>query len=103
VKQLQQHISSALKTLKEVEGRGWHNILLSSVDPINEGGEALKLLKIAAGYKQFNREYPGCSADTKLEVYAVLRAAYDNRCFPSRKHLSKAQFERLLMMQLERL
>ena len=102
MKQLQQYISSALKTLKQVEGRDWHNILLSSVNPIDEGSEALKLVKIAAGYKQFNREYPGCDTDTKLEVYAVLRAAYDNRKFPTRKHVSKAQFERLLDMQLSR-
>lgn len=101
-KQFQQHIAKAQKTLREVESRGWHSILLSSVDAINEAGEALKLIKIAACYKDFTREFADADIETKLEAYAVLRAAYDNRKFQSRKHLSKAQFERLLMMHLER-
>ncbi len=101
-KQLQQHIAKSLKTLREVESRAWHSILLSSADPIYEAGEALKLVKIAVGYKDFTREFADADIETKLEAYAVLRAAYDNRKFPSRKHLSKAQFERLLTMHLER-
>jgi hypothetical protein len=100
---LQQKLAQAQKTLREVKSRGWHSILLSSISPIDEGGEALKLVKIAAGYKQFNREYPNFDLEAKQEVYAVLRAAYDNRRFPPRRHLSKAQFERLLMLHLERL
>ena len=95
-------MTKALKTLREVESRVWDRILLSSVDPINEGGEALKLIKIAACYKDFTREFADANIDTKLEAYAVLRAAYDNRKFPTRKHVSKAQFERLLDMQLSR-
>lgn len=101
-KQLQQKLAKAQKTLREVESRGWHSILLSSVDPINEGGEALKLVKVAACYKDFTREFPDADIETKLEAYAVLRAAYDNRKFPARKHVSKAQFERLLDMHLSR-
>ena len=101
-KQLQQHIAKSLKTLREVESRGWHSILLPSVDPINEPGEALKLIKIAACYLDFTREFADADIETKLEAYAVLRAAYDNHKFPSRKHVSKAQFERLLDMHLER-
>lgn len=62
----------------------------------------MKLIKIAACYKDFTHEFPDADIETKLEAYAVLRAAYDNRNFPTRKHVSKAQFERLLDMHLSR-
>ena len=102
-KQLQQHIAKSLKTLREVESRGWHDILLSSTNPIDEAGEALKLIKIALGYAQFVANNPTVDADTKHEAYLVLRAAYDNQHFPRRNHLSKEQFEQLLDIHLERL
>jgi len=101
-KQLQQHISKAQKALGEVEQRSWHGILLSSINPIDESGEALKLLKIASGFQQFTREFAETNYDAKQEAYAVLRAAYDNRSFPQRRYLSKLQFARLLVLHLER-
>ena len=102
-KQFDQNIAAALKALREVENRGWHSMLLASANPIDEGGEAVKLMKVAAAYKRFVREFPSVGVEAKLEAYAILRAAYDNRMFPPRKHVSKAQFERLLDMHLERL
>lgn len=101
-KQFDQSIANALKALREVESRSWHSIFLASANPIDEGGEGLKLVKVAVAYKQFVREFADASIEARLEAYAILRAAYDNRIFPSRKHLSKTQFERLLMMHLER-
>lgn len=102
MKHYQAHIAKALKALREVESRVWYSILLSSVDPVNEAGEALKLLKIAACYQDFTREYANVDIETRLEAYAVLRAAYDDQHFPPRRHLSRAQFEYLLVLHLER-
>ncbi len=85
-----------------MESRGWHSILLSSADPINEGGEAVKLIKITACFQDFTREFADADIGTKLEAYAIRRATYDSRKFPSRKHVSKAQFEHLLDTHLAR-
>ena len=102
-KQLQQHIAKALKTLHEVESRSWHDILLTSINPIDEAGEAVKLIKIALGYKQFVVNNPSVDAETKREAYLALRAAYDNQRFPKRNHLNKELFEQLLDIHLLRL
>jgi hypothetical protein len=102
-KQFDQNIAAALRTLREVERRDWHAILLASANPVDEGGEAMKLVKIAAGYQQFVREFPNVNYDTKTkqEAYAILRAAFENQHFPPRQHVSKAQFGRLLDMHLK--
>ncbi|MFA5010201.1 MAG: hypothetical protein WC553_03165 [Patescibacteria group bacterium] len=102
-KQFNQHINSTLKALREVESRDWYSLLLASANPIDEVGEAVKLIKVAAGYKQFVRECPDTGSETRREAYLLLRAAYDGGVFPPRQHVSKAQFKRLLDMHLSRL
>lgn len=100
MKRLNPHLARALKVLKEVEERDWYAILLDSSNPIDEGGEAVKIIKVAAAYKQFLSLNPDAKHDTKEEAYKILRVAFDGRHFPPRRHLTKAQFGQLLDLHL---
>jgi len=97
---LHPQLARALKVLKEVERREWYAILLDSANPISEGSETVKLVKVAAAYKVFSAKYPMASIDLKREAYRILRVAFDGGLFPHRKHLSKVQFGELLDLHL---
>ncbi len=101
MKRLNPHLARALKVLKEVEGRDWYAILLDSSNPIDEGGETMKLIRVSFAYKRFLDLNPDTIFEVRQEAYKILRVAFDGRHFPPRKYLSKAQFGQLLDLHLE--
>ncbi len=101
MKKLHPSLHRALKVLKEVEKRDWYAILLDSPNTIDEGGEAVKLIRVAAAFKIFLELNHETIFDVRQEAYKILRVAFDGRHFPPRKYLSKAQFGQLLDLHLE--
>lgn len=76
-------------------------ILLDSANPIDEGGEAVKIIKVAVAYKRFLNMNPDVKFEAKEEAYKMLRIAFDGRHFPRRRNLSKEQFGQLLDLHLD--
>jgi hypothetical protein len=100
LKRLNPQLARALKLLKDVDERDWYAILLDSANPIDEGGEAVKIIKVAMAYKLFVDMNPDVKFEAKTEAYKILRVAFDGRHFPPRRYLSKAQFGQLLDLHL---
>ena len=92
-----------LKVLREVEGRDWDSILLSSANPVDRMGLLMTLREVARCYRHFVLTYPEASQQVKEEAYICLRIAFDGGRFPMRKHLSKEQFGMILDCHLESL
>ena len=75
-------------------------MLLDSKNPTYEEFEAVKLIKVAAAYKNFISRHTDATLELKKEAYRILRIAFDGGRFPKRKYLSKAQFGQLLDLHL---